>query len=64
MDAPTAESQLAAAFDYFRMTAKHNPDAGAMHELAVGLMAAGSRLEPGAVAAKNGREASANAQCA
>ena len=54
MDAPTAESQLAAAFDYLRMAAKHNPDAGAMHEIAISLMAAGSALEPGAVAAQNG----------
>jgi hypothetical protein len=36
------------------MAAKHNPDAGAMHEIAISLMAAGSALEPGAVAAQNG----------
>jgi hypothetical protein len=46
MAAPTAESQLAAAYDFFRMTAKHNPDVTLMHEIASALMAAGARLEP------------------
>ena len=46
MEAPTAGSQLAAAFDYYRVVAKRDPGAAEeMHEVATYLMTAARRLD-------------------
>ena len=46
MEAPTANAQLAEAFDYYRAGAKRDPGAAeVMHEMATHLMTAARRLD-------------------
>jgi hypothetical protein len=46
MEAPTAGRQLAAAFDYFRVSAKHDPRAAeVMNEMATHLFTVARRLD-------------------